>query len=298
MQVSYYQPNALLLPFLHCYAFMYGEAPVENWRQPIIPSMLPYMGINFTQLSIAMPNEADADTPAIFMMGLTSSTFIIGTQKEIDVISVHFTADGLFRLTGIPAHYFFDKIINYEDINATVNRLLSEQLSAASNHQERYQLLDSFFMSLFYTNGQKKNTAVDMVKKAMDLVLYHGGTMPVDVLAKTMYCSKRNLERRFREVLGVTPKTFSRLIHFNASVKQLADHRNKASLEENAWELGYHDLSHFTRDFKAFYLKSPGEFCKSRDEMESSCLTLLNILIPTPVIPNEYKVKRMKYYVG
>jgi AraC-like DNA-binding protein len=296
MEVTYQEPHPILRPFIYSYGCMQGPAPVEQWMQPIIPSMLPYMVIRFSDLSIDLPEKEHAHTPAVFIMGLTSSMFQIGVQKTMDFITIHFTPDGLYRLCGIPSHYFSDKLVNYEDIDATNTRLLLEQLAGAGNHAGRYEVLDRFFVKLFHRKLVKSN-ALEMVAAGIQSILHHGGTMPVNKLAAELCYSKRNVERRFHEVLGVSPKAFSKVIRFNASMKQLVKHHPKVSVEEIAWQMGYHDLSHFGKEFKQLYRKTPYDFCYRRDAMEESCLTMLNVIIPTPVIPDWNRAKRSAYYV-
>lgn len=297
MQVTYNVPHSLLSPYIFSYGCMQGPSPVEQWKQPIIPSMLPYMVIRCSDLSIELPETDHLHTPSVFIMGLTSSAFQIGVQKTMDFLTIHFTPDGLYRLLGIPSHYFFDKLVSYEDIAPVQSRDLLEQIATASDHAGRYRVLDAFFMKLFNGKMVKRNSTADTVSTAIRLILHHGGTMPVDKLANELCYSIRNVQRRFNEVLGVSPKTFSRIIHFNASMKQLAVQHPKTSIEEIAWQMGYHDLSHFSKEFRQLYNKTPYDFCTFRDAMEESCLGMLNVIIPTPIIPNWSKAKRSSYYI-
>lgn len=297
MKITYSVPHPLLQPFIYSYACMQGPSPEEEWNQPIIPSMLPYMVIRFNKLGIELPGTNHHHTPSIFIMGLTSSAFLINVKQTMDFITIHFTPDGLYRLSGIPSHYFFDKLVSYEDIAPVQSRDLMEQLYAAGDHTSRYQQLDKFFQELFYKEMVKPNNALDTVTRAVQIILYHGGTMPVSRLANELCYSKRNVERRFQEILGVSPKTFSKIIHFNASMKQLVQKHPKTSIEEIAWQMGYHDLSHFSKEFRQLYPKTPSDFCARKDAMEESCLSMLNVIIPSPVIPNWAQAKRNTWYL-
>ncbi|WP_342379722.1 helix-turn-helix transcriptional regulator [Myxococcus stipitatus] len=69
----------------------------------------------------------------------------------------------------------------------------------------------------------------------------------------------RNLQRRFRAAVGVSPKWVLQRYRLHEAAEQLArpDAPDMASL---ALQLGYFDQSHFIRDFKALVGCAPGEY--------------------------------------
>lgn len=80
-----------------------------------------------------------------------------------------------------------------------------------------------------------------------------------EIAAGTCY-SQRQLERIFREGVGMSPKTYLRLLRINRSMRLL---RPGASLAETAQEAGYFDQSHFIRDFKAVCGVTPGAYLQN-----------------------------------
>nr|WP_274622340.1 helix-turn-helix transcriptional regulator [Myxococcus fulvus] len=71
----------------------------------------------------------------------------------------------------------------------------------------------------------------------------------------------RNLQRRFSEAVGVSPKWVLKRYRLHEAAEQLARVQvpDMASL---ALQLGYFDQSHFIRDFKSLVGCSPGQYAE------------------------------------
>jgi AraC-like DNA-binding protein len=86
------------------------------------------------------------------------------------------------------------------------------------------------------------------------------GAVPVGVLASELGWSRRHLAARFRDDVGVSPKSLARLLRFRHAL-ELLGHRDLAGV---AYECGYYDQAHFNRDFRAFAGATPGELLARR----------------------------------
>jgi AraC-like DNA-binding protein len=79
-----------------------------------------------------------------------------------------------------------------------------------------------------------------------------------------MNISSRELERRFKKNIGLSPKQIARIYHFQ-SVLQL---KNKSgSSTELAHAAGYYDQSHFIREFRDIAGINPFSFFKEEKEL-------------------------------
>jgi methylphosphotriester-DNA--protein-cysteine methyltransferase len=67
-------------------------------------------------------------------------------------------------------------------------------------------------------------------------------------------------EKRFRKVIGATPKQFGDIIRMKALIER---RRNQDLLVNTALEAGFFDQSHFIRTFKKFTGKTPRHFFNS-----------------------------------
>ena len=79
--------------------------------------------------------------------------------------------------------------------------------------------------------------------------------------------SRRHVTERFRRQLGVSPKSYARLLRFEhatALLSELATAPDR-TLADVAIAAGYYDQSHLTRDFSAMSGMTPGAFVATMD---------------------------------
>jgi transcriptional regulator GlxA family with amidase domain len=89
------------------------------------------------------------------------------------------------------------------------------------------------------------------------------GRTAVGALATELGWSHRRLIARFREQVGMPPKTIGRLLRFE-NVSRALMARPEPPLAEVAFDCGYYDQAHLNRDFRDFAGMSPGAFLAAR----------------------------------
>jgi transcriptional regulator GlxA family with amidase domain len=102
-------------------------------------------------------------------------------------------------------------------------------------------------------------SANEIAKESVELLFQMKGQISVVELAQRLGISKRNLERRFSQEIGLSPKQLAKTIRLQALLKMLNQSQSK-SLTELALECGYYDQAHFIKDFKEFTGLSPKQF--------------------------------------
>lgn len=97
------------------------------------------------------------------------------------------------------------------------------------------------------------------VSLLINIIILHRGKIKISDLTKKINLSERSLQRRFIKQVGVTPKTFCKIIQFQNSLKQISEVENEY-LTNIAYNNGYSDQSHFIKSFKNFTGYTPSEF--------------------------------------
>jgi len=85
------------------------------------------------------------------------------------------------------------------------------------------------------------------------------GRGAIAALADAQNISARQLERQFRDQVGMTPKTLARIARFEAAKNRLME-APATNLTSLAYELNYADQAHFSRDFRAIASVSPSAY--------------------------------------
>ena len=82
----------------------------------------------------------------------------------------------------------------------------------------------------------------------------HDAKYSVKALAKSCGVSVRALERFFVAVFGCKPRQWLKTLRMQKAIKL---RREGSNVNETADHLGYHDRSHFSREFKKYLWSCP-----------------------------------------
>lgn len=121
--------------------------------------------------------------------------------------------------------------------------------------------IDQFYLECL---SSPRNSLLTVVKDIENL----GGQVKIETLAKRHCISERQLERRFNEQIGISPKEFINLARFRQAFVKIQmggtpQNQHKRSLADIAWECGYYDHAHLTNDFKRYAGSAPTELILS-----------------------------------
>ena len=72
-----------------------------------------------------------------------------------------------------------------------------------------------------------------------------------------LFISQSPFEKRFRKVVGTSPKKFASIVRFNAVLNNL---NTTKSLAQLCYENNFFDQAHFIKDFKQFTGETPENF--------------------------------------
>lgn len=108
-------------------------------------------------------------------------------------------------------------------------------------------------------------------------------------LAEELGVSTRTLERQFLQEVGIGAKTLSRLIRFEAAYNTLS-YAPQTPLVSLAYETGFADQAHLTREFRALGGLTPGHLARLargrlQPEFEGSEFLEGNPRLLLPVLP-------------
>ena len=120
---------------------------------------------------------------------------------------------------------------------------------------EARQLVEDWLLGLLLERGQELKAGAGAA-----LELYESlGQARIGTLAEGLNLSSRQLERQFVAEVGVNAKTLARLIRFE-EVRNRLWLDPKVSLAQLAYELGFADQAHLTREFRAMSFMTPRSF--------------------------------------
>ena len=91
-------------------------------------------------------------------------------------------------------------------------------------------------------------------------LLDSGGAIPIGRLAAEVGWSHKHLITRFRQQVGLRPKTAARLVRFDRVWRRLDQSGGRPEWADLAREAGYADQAHLIREFRQFTGTTPTDF--------------------------------------
>ena len=188
--------------------------------------------------------EADNKRLFVSLDGPAVKPYMYGSQvNQLKVIiTIEFKPAGLYAFTGISQSEFVGEPLSFEAVNPKLSKMLSDALEKAASVAELVSSLDSLLLEKMLVSGHPQ------LMLALQDVLASAGNIAVKKLSEGIHYSERQLNRMFRQYVGVSAKSFSRIIRINRAVRLL---KKSKSLTLVSDVMGFHDLSHFIRDFRS-----------------------------------------------
>jgi AraC-like DNA-binding protein len=161
----------------------------------------------------------------------------------------------LSRLNIIPVRELNNNYINTEDCFGKQVSFLCEQLAQMNELKKMIDTIECFLIQLFH----KRCKPVEPMDKTSQYIIKQEKDVPLDWLANQSCLSIRQFIRRFEEQIGISPKTFQKLVRFDRAYRLKNNNPNKDWLYI-ALACGYYDYQHLAKDFKEFTHLTPPLF--------------------------------------
>lgn len=232
--------------------YVISEIELES-EYKVFPSSGLVIGFQYKgQISSIKDNTLNKLTSA-GITGVSDSYKVFKNSVNIGTVLVYFTEIGFTHFSSRPANELFDLIISLDDIFEK-NKVTEteEKLAATSTDKQRINIVEQFLLS------QLKDIQTDkLIVEAVKLIYQSKGTIRVKELNDKLFISQSPFEKRFRKVVGITPKKFASIIRFNTVLGNLNETK---SLTEICYENNFFDQAHFIKDFKQFTGDTPENF--------------------------------------
>jgi len=182
-----------------------------------------------------------------FLTGVHAQTNIIRrfiVKTDFGIFGVFLQPYAIPVLFGIPSLEIKNELPDLVSLLGQEGRDLTEKMMLAKDNMERLSIINQFLEQRL-TQFERPE-----VIQATKIIFKTKGQINIKQLSEKLSLSQRQFERKFKEHVGFTPKSFSRIVRFNALLWNYK--KENASLTEIAYDFGYYDQAHFIQDFKQF----------------------------------------------
>lgn len=169
-----------------------------------------------------------------------------------DLFCIRFKPFGLFGLSGEALHEISDQAVDPCRVFPARARELEERILTAGSFAERVSAAETVL-------GRcpcSEKAPDSLVVSAIDLMRKTNGRIRVRDIASRSNASRRSLEMKFREQIGLSVKDLARMYRFNHFWTLRGRSRDEGLLRL-ALDCGFFDQSHFIREFRFFTGSTP-----------------------------------------
>ncbi len=199
--------------------------------------------------------DTENTLPFAVVAGLRKSIQLMKDDTNTGNLLVIFNTEGATAFFKEPLHNMFGEVLSLNEFsNFKTLNALEDKLCEAKSNKQRIQIIESFLLAKLCDYKQDL-----LIVNAIRTIKEHNGLLKIKDLAAKHFISIDAFEKRFRRATGASPKQFSYIVRMNAIIGSL-NNRNPA---QTAFEAGYYDQAHFTKDFKLFTGQTPTGFLKN-----------------------------------
>lgn len=209
--------------------------------------------INLGPAYRVIPGGAVAgETRTSFVAGLYETWVDVEGPLTTTAIQVNLTPLGARRLLGVPMDALANRVVELEDLLGQGERSLVEQLRNTGPWSGRFELLETFLLRRLAASSPIPAP----IARAWGVLEASRGKLDLAALAGELGWSHRHFIARFRDHIGLPPRTVARILRFQRALGLLT-RPGASSLSRIALEAGYFDQSHLNRDFIGFAGSTP-----------------------------------------
>jgi len=240
-----YSPDIRLTPWVKNYWSASGFTGNE-----VAPKVFPD-GCTY----IILKSDRTMGTSYAGLFGMRTAFVEVDYPKSTQLFGVCFKPAGITAFTRVPLEELTDRRVELSLVETLFDKSFYETLSEKQSITEiiahtNHCLLKQFFC-LYPADRQ--------IIRAIDLINLSKGQLSLAEVASDVCLSQRHFERKFKSVIGVSPKMFAKILRLHFALQGMKENPNK-DLLTIALEYGYYDQTHLAKDFKSLTGDTPSDF--------------------------------------
>lgn len=249
-------------PFLQGIVTHYRVKQMKLPDTLVFPNYSPvFQGLIFNleeleDIVLLKKDQKDLKYKVYYVGQAVSPSYLFSSSLNLNLIAVNFTPVGLYRLTGIDLHYFTDKIVDAQIIFGSEINEIYERILTVKDAVQSVTIIDDFLCrKALKLRKENKNC----ILTSLAVLNNNAAKTNIKKLQRVTNTCSKTLERSFKTEIGMTPKTFQRLLRFNQAKLFIHEHQ-----EMDWWEVavrfGFYDHSHLISEFQIFAGLTPTEY--------------------------------------
>jgi AraC-like DNA-binding protein len=261
MHYREFRPHLRLREFVKClWTLRHDYSQSVHSEEHLPPKGEIELIFHFGHRFLLRAGEGWVKQPASFVIGQQERFFILRSRGRTGLVAARFHPWGAFPFLGLPISELNRQFVPLETLLGSLAAELEDSLSNLGR-DEAVRILEKFLLLRLHDFKRDLRPVASLARR----IIAQQGQLNVSDLLQDQSLSQRQIERRFNEVVGVSPKRLARIVRFQCSLGSIYANPHR-ELTEIAYEHGYSDQSHFISDFRLFSGKTPSAVRKEASQ--------------------------------
>jgi len=197
--------------------------------------------------------DGERVVPRMGITGLNRSPRVIHYHRQSAMLLVRFHEGGTAGLVTTPMDELTGTSQGLDSLmDPRLAHEIEDRLDEAPDSASRIAVLQDFLKSRL-----PRHTPAPLIGEAIRKIRRSRGNVRIGELVRDLATNRDTLEKRFRHLMGATPKMFSRIVRFQSFVD---GYSTQNSLTEAALQAGFYDQAHLVKEFQTFTGQTPSAF--------------------------------------
>ena len=272
----HYGVPADLQPYVDSFWYAEAEGPqseISSWQYCLatgLIEMIIHVTPTFTHKGILAGRSVEF--PETFIGGIHVEPVLFKMRGGTGMFGISCKPETFVTLFNLPIGELVDSYAELRPFFGKSIGDLAEQIKVASTNECRAQIATAFFRQRAALHARRDRF---YYSEAMQYIRMASGQHSVDDLCGKVFVGKRQLQRSFQDNIGISPKTYGRIVRFKGAYDYVQRNPH-TTWTEISYHFGYADQSHFIRDFKEFTGENPRSFLAGCVPQQNTPLALAN----------------------
>lgn len=197
----------------------------------------------------------------VWFAGIRNNYITIPSGRDSEMFIINFHKGKAYPFVEMPLNELTDYVVDGELVMTSEILHMREVLLSLALVKQKFIFAENQLLKLF---GHRL-IVNPFVEYAVNQILQSPEQISIQRLSDKIGFSQKHFIKIFKENVGITPKSFLKIIRFQKAIKEIERSR-KVNWTSVALESGYYDQAHFINEFKHFSGFTPLEFTKSHSE--------------------------------
>lgn len=249
MNVNFYRPHPLLTEYIKGYTV----SNLNSRGIELVPGGYPAMGIvlDDTLRIEHLHSKQEYSYPVHFLGQVTEFHPFTATVQHI--INVIFEPWAPYEIFGLPQHEFANTGTDGYAFMPDAASLYARLKENRQDHLKCIEILNSYFLRVLSGHSVRSRIRPAFFR----YIQAERGNLTQKEILSLVYMGKTKFHEEFKDVIGISPKMYCRIIRFNRVYSDVLV-KDTVRWKEFIYD-DYYDQAHFIKEFRHFTADCPSK---------------------------------------